>query len=196
MKAILGSLLTVAALLLPALGHAAPISFTFSGSGADIVLDGINKNDLDFTVQLLADTDKLNAKWGVLQYVDLLVQMQFSDGVSLSFGNGNVYVNQNIGGIGFGVGKDLFDFVDPGFVNYDFKSTFGPVQSSDIYGFSQWFEIPTSAGLLSVTDIAAGSFSAELLSTPVPEPGTLALVVLGMTAVALGRRTARPAPFH
>lgn len=196
MKALINLLLSAAALLLPALGNATPITFTFTASGADIVLDGVNKNDLDFTVQLLADTDMLQSKWGVLQYTDLTIDMQFSDGVSLSFGNGNVFVNQNIGGVGFGIGKDLFDFLEPSFFSYDLVSSFGQVGSTDIYALDAWFEIPTTAGLLTVSEVDSGTFSAELHSTPVPEPGTVALVAIGVAAVALGRKKAPPAPFH
>ena len=196
MKSLLRSLITAAALLFPVLSNATPITFTFSATGAELILDGVSKSDIDFTVSFVTDTDAVNYFTNPLAiytplvpaYAPLTGSIALSDGTNLSFDSGRVFNNRSVGVVGFGTRFDLFDLPDVSLYNYDGLSSFGPVNSNKITALDQWIDLPTSAGQLTVSSVESGSFSAKLASTQVPEPGSLALLAVGIAAASLSRR--------
>lgn len=196
MKSLLRSLITAAALLFPVLSNATPITFTFSASGAELILDGVSKSDIDFTVSFVTDTDAVSHFANPLAiytpfvgtYAPLTGYIALSDGTNLSFGSGRVFNNRSVSAVGFGTRFDLFDLPDISLYNYDGVSSFGPVNSNKIAALDQWIDLPTSAGKLTVLSVDSGSFRAKLASTQVPEPGSLALIALGIAAAGLSQR--------
>ena len=183
------------ALILSVAAHASPITLEFTGTGADLTLGSAVYNDVNFSVEMVADTSAIDTTTpGIPTYDSLTATMTISGGPTVTI---PVYVfnNQDTQAVGFGtlVNYDLFDLADQGvgLNTYGLTTAFGPISTSNIEALDQWTNVSTSGGNMSVSSVALGTFQA-VTSSSVPEPGTLGLLGLGLAALVLASRK-RPA---
>jgi hypothetical protein len=191
----ISALVATATLAVSIAAHSAPIRLSFIGTGTDLTLGGIAYSGVNFSVSMTADTNEIDTATSSIPTYDLLTAtMSVSGGPTVTF---PVYVfdNQNVQGVGFGSAPLNFDLLDlddsgVGLNTYGLTTAFGPISTSDLVALSQWSDIPTSGGALTVASVDLGTFEATMGSS-VPEPGTLRLLALGLAALMLGHRGRR-----
>lgn len=193
MRKLLGSLV----LLLVAFGaQATPITFTFSGTGSGS-FDQVAFSDAAFNIQIFGDTNDvldpaqnldLTANLTSLVTVSGVGQGSFTDSLFVFGGAGEDY-------LGFGTvfsNGNLIAFFNPdnSLTAFDLKSNFGPiVEVND--NLNQFVNAATTAGDLTFDTMSPVTFTAQLDTTQVPEPGTLALLGLGLLGVGCSKRRAK-----
>jgi hypothetical protein len=136
---------------------------------------------------------------GVISFTPTLISIDNSaspQAVTVPSG-GYIFDNQNLSSLGFGEGQDDITFNDPSFATYNLKTSTGPFFEASDPSISDWVNMPTSKGDLTVTSLTNLSFTATLSSsgtgtpTVVPAPTAAGLSLAGLTlcAIAAYRRS-------
>jgi hypothetical protein len=195
--------LSVVALLLASTAWAVPVTFIHSAAGGTFAgtLDGVGFSVEEFTITALGDTDDRQAS-----DVDTFFINHTSAEIEIpGLGTFDIitpsrtFVNQSANAVGFSrsSGADLFNQTafDPVYTTYDLLSSIGPEFADG--GIFQWAlsDVVTSGGVLLFENRSAESASFQAIVEggpgPIPEPGTLALLAMGL--LALGRASRRRA---
>lgn len=182
--------------LAPTGAAATPATYRFVGDIAGTLAGNGVSGQL--TLEVTGDTDDLTVT-GPAQRLDSGASGQATfdlPGIG-SFTVTNAYyvfVRPDLGTAGFGV-RDLVNCCDIIQINnaglltgYDLNDAIGPVAGPDNPSLFDWFEVPTSAGLFTVTRMTNNTFEA-IIGRSVPEPGLPALLALAAAGALLtGRR--------
>jgi hypothetical protein len=197
------SVLAAALSLLALAGaRASPATYTFAG---DIVgvLNGLAVSGR-LTLTVAGDTDDLTTSGPVQRLASDIVSTFQLNGIG-SFTVTNeayLFARADLGIVGFGVQGlpfccDIIQIRDPALAGYDLNDDIGPVLGAPNPSLPDWVDVPTSAGLFTVTSMFNNSFQAVTTPTSVSEPATPALLALaGAGAWVAGRRRAATARVH
>ena len=173
------------------MGNAAPITFTFQALNSSIDIGGQLKDNVDFSVTFHADTDDVQpgSDASVSVLYGLTGDVQVSDGSNFTISALSIFTNRAVQAVGFAQGRDLFDIFGTGLSSYTLQTSIGPI-TADPAALSQFRDISTSAGLLSVFTVQQGIFASVLdEEVSVPEPGSIALFAFGLLALSvIGRK--------
>ena len=145
--------LAASVLALAAIAHAGPITFRFEGT-AEVTLNGLSHPGSHYIVLLEATTENAVVKpWGY--DVDGPATFEIV-GVGSGTFDLPTRVFNNTGAMVAGFSKselvggaDLIDLANPQFATYALNGPIGPLFDPEPFSV-QFFEIPTSAGLLSL----------------------------------------------
>lgn len=179
--------------------QATPITFVFSADGVSGTLDSNPFSDASLVVTIHADTSDIAPSGGGVFDSDTNLTGTFSlSGIGSGSFDELLYVfnNQGAQAVGFGddVHADLVDISAPGMGlgTYDMKSAFGPIVGFvDNAVLSQFFNVGTSLGSLTLASAGDGTFQAIAQSASVPEPGNALMFALGLLGLGfLLRRSA------
>ena len=175
-------------LLLPMAANADPISYIYSGFNASGSLGGVNFASEDFVITALADTDNIGP-WafatGQNTHTSATIEINGFSIATVLTASHSWYISGLLG-----LGQDLsinwMTFVDGALTDYDLSASIGPIFGT-VSNVDQFNNVSTSAGILSFTDVSLqGSFQA--IAHSLPEPGTLALLGIGLFGMGLSRR--------
>jgi hypothetical protein len=188
-----GSQLGVFFVLLAACSFAAPITITHTGVGSGTI-GGTTFTGASFTITDIGDTASRSTFPGGFFIDDLSASIAINGVGTFSFITGTrTFVNQVQIQVGFsraGInGIDLYDGpTTAAFGTWDMLSSIGPISGSAV--LSQWGAafgtVNTSGGVLVFNNSTSDTvFKATVGS--VPEPGTLALLGIGIIVLSLIR---------
>jgi len=196
--------LSVVALLLASTSWAVPVTFIHSAAGGTFAgtLDGIGFSVEEFTITAFGDTDDRQGSAVIFFINHTSAEIEIPGlGTFDIITPSRTFVNQGINGVGFSragsSGLDLFNQTafDPVYTTYDLLSSIGPEFADG--SIVQWAlsDVVTSGGILLFENRSAESASFQAIVEngpgPIPEPGTLALLAIGL--LALGRASRRRA---
>jgi hypothetical protein len=178
---------------------AAQITYAFTGTATGTIA-GKSFSNVSFSVTAVADTADVPAPTaGVISFTPTSVTINNSaSSQPVTVPSGYIFDNQNLNSVGFGEGQDDITFSDPSFATYNLKTSTGPFFEASDPSISDWVNMPTSKGDLTVTSLTNLSFSATLSSstttpTAVPAPSAAGLSLAGLSilcAIAAYRRSA------
>ena len=185
---------SLAWLLLPAAADAEPILYRFQGQGAGQI--GSQPFVGSFAIELHGETDQILDTSNASQIGRSLTGPAAIEldgiGSAVFTASMNVFIAESlfvdVSHLGMGVAlsggdKAIFDLVSTELYGYRLGSQFGPVFVATPNLVNQFNGVPTDLGDLSFSSMSNVTFTA----TPVPEPSSLVLMLIGLTVLA-GRR--------
>jgi hypothetical protein len=194
---ILALILGVSALCQFSIAGAEQITFVFDGTASG-VLGAQNFSNADLSVTAVEDTAEVpgpTAPFGIISFTPDLVTIDISTVGTTTVPNAYVFDTQSSGAAGFGVtsGSDSIQIYDPSLATYDMKSPIGPIFEAADPSVSDWTDMPTSMGDLTVNSYTNLTFTATLGGggngnvVPAPSAGWLSLIGLPIVVIAARR---------
>lgn len=179
-----------------AMASASTISYTDTGVGSGTV-GGDNFQNAAFTITATGDTTNRQSFVGGFFIDNISASINISGlGDFLILTGTRFFVNNSVGVAGFSragsSGADLYNgpYGSSLFSTWDMLSSIGPVSGNS--QLMQWGigDMNTNSGTLIFLDgLTFSTFTADVGGAPVPEPGTIALLGLGMAGLAVyGKR--------
>ena len=179
--------LPVATFVAPS-ARATTITYTFTGVVSG-VLGSTSFASADLTITAVADTSAiLQNPLGTFNISPANATISLSGVGSMNVtGTDYVFDCQSCNKVGYGVMGipnccDLIQVVDPSFGSYDLSTAFGPITNSTDLSVGDWFDIPTSMGLMTLRSYDSSTFQATITSSP--EPMSMLLLLAGLPGVA------------
>jgi PEP-CTERM motif len=180
-----------AAAIVAGLAAASPITFTISTSGSGTI-NGLTFTDGTIIFTAVTDTTNiLNGPETIGDTGNSTSSPQGTDTVTIvGLGSWTLsdpvafFDDRTTGVVGFfdlrpgDVFVDLLDISGTPFSTYDLKSSLGPISDPLANGTGTFTNIPTSIGTLAFTGNSTNA-SFQAVTAGVPEPGSLALMMLG-----------------
>lgn len=162
----------------------APISYIFKGTATG-TLNGTPFSTAAMIITAQGDTANVFTESDGRFFNVMLATSITITGV----GSGTIdseYVFDNPTGqkVGFGVTTipnccDIIQQVNGVYGSYDLKSAIGPIAAPANLSLADWVDVPTSLGLMTVTDMSENSFQAVV----VPEPCTFPVLAMGLAGL-------------
>lgn len=186
-------LLMAAWLLLPAAASASPITYTYSGFGTGALANS-NFTNAGFVITAQADTDDI-ALWGnaTVQNTHSSAQIQIDGLGTFAFTIATHTWMADFCCMGFGrdLSLNLLTLFAPAIVSvgYDLDAAFAPTLDPQASTQGQFNNVATTGGNLSINSVSRVTFAATT-GAVVPEPNSLAVVLLGLGLVGWTRRNA------
>jgi len=174
---------------------AVPITFIHEGGGGAGTIGNFFFEPTGFVITATGDTDDRTSFGNGFSIVHLTASIAIDGVGTFDFITGTrTFVNNSLSLVGFSraSGTDLFDGpTNADFAAWDMLSSIGPIPGTGELLQWQLSPINTSGGVLVFNDERSteASFTA-IVGTPVPVPGSIVLVMLGLVGMraARGRR--------
>ncbi|MDP2786663.1 MAG: PEP-CTERM sorting domain-containing protein [Pseudomonadota bacterium] len=178
--------------------YALPINYKFEGNGIFSVggaTYGTTNLGADFTVTMSGDTVDVGTSLfgaGVPAISGLTATFGWGAGSATLSSSVYVFNSQSLETVGFGnaANADLLDIFHSGLGSYDLISNISFQEVGGNAYWSQWTNVASSEGLITMGNIDPVRFSAQVSSSQVPEPSTLAILGLGLAGLVIARRKA------
>jgi hypothetical protein len=142
--------------VLSSTAQADPIRYTFEGV-ADVTLDGTPFGVVEYFIEMQGDTELIVQRSAGLFDVDGEASFEIPEIANGSFNiPTRVFVNQNVSVAGFSrgnEGNDLLDLRSAAFATWPLSTPIGPIYDPAPFATSQFTDVPTSAGLLTLRAI-------------------------------------------
>lgn len=188
LRTLTAGLLASTALFLAAASQAAPITFTYTGTGQG-TLNGMEFAPSDFTITATGDTDLRQSFFDIHTITHLTASIVIEGVGSFDFITPtHSFANLGINLVGFTRvdGGDLFTVAPGDLGGWDMLTSFGPVPGEGV--LLQWDNQPviTTGGVLEFADATTpATFQAVVGNITVPEPAALALAGIGIGAIVV-----------